>query len=80
MALIPPFFLDCIVAIGLVADDGSHQWKASGFLYGSFIEDRPQTEKSYHVFLVTNRHVVERLEMSNAIDAEEHTMETYHGN
>jgi hypothetical protein len=61
MALIPPFFLDCIVAIGLVANDGSHQWMASGFLYGSFIENVSQTEKTYHVFLVTNRHVFERL-------------------
>ena len=34
MALIPPFFLDCIVAIGLVADDGSHQWKALVFCMG----------------------------------------------
>jgi S1-C subfamily serine protease len=61
MALIPPFFLDCIVAIGLIANDGSHHWLASGFLYGSFQEKKSETENYYHVYLVTNRHVVEQL-------------------
>lgn len=59
MALIPPFFLDCVVAIGLIASDGnSKQWTASGFLYGEMVNEtsKPETHE-YRVFLVTNRHV-----------------------
>jgi len=59
MALIPPFFLDCVVAIGLLAGDGSKQWVASGFLYGDFVKQVTETEKSYVTYLVTNRHVFE---------------------
>lgn len=62
MALIPPFFLDCVVAIGLLASDGTKRWVASGFLYGDLIEPVTGTEKHYRVSLVTNRHVFEGLE------------------
>lgn len=59
MALIPPFFLDCVVAIGFLAGDGSKQWTASGFLYGDFVKKATETESSYRTYLVTNRHVFE---------------------
>ena len=56
MALIPPFYLDCVVAIGTTDADGNHRWVASGFLYGVRLpEDEPRT---HQVFLVTNRHVL----------------------
>jgi len=59
MALLPPGFLDCVVAIG--SDDGgpsgSPRWIGTGFLVG-----RPDTTESgsvrYRVFLVTNKHVL----------------------
>lgn len=57
-ALIPPFFLECIVAIGILGGDGAKNWVASGFLYGDFIEKISETESSYRIFLVTNRHVL----------------------
>jgi S1-C subfamily serine protease len=60
MALVPPFFLDCIVAIGLITDTGT-QWNASGFLYGEFLETSGD-KKRYEIYLVTNRHVVESKE------------------
>lgn len=61
MALIPPFFIDCVVAIG--ADDGGNRkWIASGFLYGYLITPKDFGEKPlYRVYLVTNRHVFEGL-------------------
>jgi S1-C subfamily serine protease len=57
MALIPPFFLDCVVAIGFPDENGKPQYVATGFLYGKFIE-RVEESRSYQVFLVTNKHVV----------------------
>ncbi|MBM3127600.1 MAG: trypsin-like peptidase domain-containing protein [Chloroflexi bacterium] len=59
MALIPPFFTDCVVAIG--ADDaaGERRWIASGFLYGVPTNTRA---REYQVYLVTNRHVLAGLD------------------
>jgi hypothetical protein len=53
MALIPPFFSDCVVAIGTDDDRGKRFWIASGFLYGV-----PSRAREYDVYLVTNRHVL----------------------
>jgi hypothetical protein len=57
MELIPPFLLDCVVAIGLIvsASDGtSKQWVASGFLYGEITKQASKVEDNeYRVFLVT---------------------------
>jgi S1-C subfamily serine protease len=59
MALIPPFFLDSVVALGLDSSQGKKRWVASAFLYGRFIEEVSEGKKTYHVYLVTNRHVLE---------------------
>lgn len=60
MALLPPFFLDCVVAIGTKDEKGVASWLASGFLYGRLMENIVETGmKRYYIFLVTNRHVVE---------------------
>jgi hypothetical protein len=56
MALIPPVFIDCVVAIGSEAEPGKRHWAASGFLYGRKVGTQ------HHVFVVTNRHVVEGLD------------------
>lgn len=60
MALIPPFFLDCVVAIGTDDYDAERVWIASGFLYGRYLRQEG-AEKVYSVFLITNRHVLEGL-------------------
>ena len=56
MALIPPFFLDCVVSIG-VTGQSEASWIGTGFIVG-----RPtineQGEKKFHTFLVTNKHVL----------------------
>lgn len=54
MALIPPFFLDTVVAIGTANTKGEKSWIGTGFLYGQLIAD-----KKYKVYLVTNKHVLE---------------------
>lgn len=58
MALIPRFFLDCVVAIGVGSTPEELRWIASGFLYGHFMKKKGQKDL-YLVYLVTNRHVFE---------------------
>jgi len=58
MALIPPFFTDCVVAIGTDNAAGEHRWIASGFLYGHPLFDDAKRVADYRVYLVTNRHVL----------------------
>lgn len=58
MALIPPFFLDCVVAIGVKNPDESKSWIGTGFMIGRFFKQRDEGLKDYHVFLVTNKHVL----------------------
>lgn len=57
MALLPPFMLDAVVAIGSPSADGP-KWNATGFLYADLIERLPDDMGNYVVFLVTNRHVL----------------------
>ncbi len=58
MALIPPFFLDCVVAVGFPGPDGLPRYTATGFLYGQFIERHDDGGTSYRIFFVTNKHVL----------------------
>jgi S1-C subfamily serine protease len=58
MALIPPFFTDCVVAIGTDVAEGERRWIASGFLYGHPSSGGDKRVVDYHVYLVTNRHVL----------------------
>lgn len=62
-ALIPPFFVSSVVAVGHMDrnPDGSGKWttEASGFFYGYLVKDDPEpTRRLYETFLVTNRHVI----------------------
>lgn len=60
MALIPPFFLDCVVAIGFQQPDGATAYQATGFLLGRSLDRKDESGNSlYRVALVTNRHVFE---------------------
>jgi hypothetical protein len=75
-ALIPPFFLDCVVAIGyrplmavigpdgktLIAQRGPFIPVASGFLYGHFLKKVSDTENEIRTYLVTNDHVLADVE------------------
>lgn len=61
MALIPPLFQDCVVAIG-VEDKDNPSWIASGFLYGRQYRVDEKGDKLYKFCLVTNRHVFEKFQ------------------
>lgn len=63
MALIPSFFLDCVVAIGTLNDNNETVWIGTGFLYGQ-LESLPQEEKKYRTFFVTNKHVLQNLRIA----------------
>lgn len=62
MALIPPYFADCVVAIGVdQLNDDKRIWVASGFLYGDYVRDNEDGTKQYRIYLATKRHVFENL-------------------
>ena len=56
MALIPPSFIDAVVAIGEPQAAGT-RWIASGFLYGRYEGSAGAGQSYYRTYLVTNRHV-----------------------
>ena len=68
MALIPPGFLNTVVALGVPSNnDGTMQYTATGFLYGypsGAIDENGG--KRYWVYLVTNRHVLEGISKQEA--------------
>ena len=73
MALIPPFFLDTIVAIGIGDDPSTRSWIGTGFLYGLFAEELEDSKKTYNIFLISNKHVLKGnknvwLKFNSAID------------
>lgn len=58
MALLPPHFLNSVVAIGTKVDDDDideTQWIGTGFIYGATGDD---SGNGLYPFLVTNEHVV----------------------
>ena len=61
MALIPSFFPDCVVALGVDNPEGKRNWYASGFLYGHYMDSTEKEKKLYSVYLVTNRHVLKEV-------------------
>ncbi|MYD36726.1 MAG: trypsin-like peptidase domain-containing protein [Dehalococcoidia bacterium] len=61
MALIPPGYLNTVVALGSASKEGAMQYTATGFLYGyPSGETNESGAKMYRVYLVTNRHVYEK--------------------
>lgn len=62
MALIPPFFMDCVVAIGAPDEKKEKVWIGTGFLVGKLNEDKEEGKRNYSPYLVTNKHVLQDLE------------------
>ena len=61
MALIPPVFLNTVVALGEQSPDGLIKSNATGFLYGYPTGATDENgAKQYYIFLVTNRHVFQQ--------------------
>lgn len=59
MGLIPPFFLDCVVAIGFSGNNNQWNCIGSGFLYGYVVGKNEKSESLYRVYIATNQHVLE---------------------
>jgi len=57
MALIPPFFLSTVNAIGEIGPNGI-SWLGTGFLYGDLEIEEKAGEDTYQIYLVTNKHVL----------------------
>lgn len=55
MAVIPKFFMDAVVAIGISKNDGTKQWIGTGFIVARKEENNPSLSTFY---IVTNKHVV----------------------
>ena len=55
MAIIPDFFMDAVVALGIPISGGKKHWVGTGFLVGRKEKEHP--DKST-VYIITNKHVV----------------------
>ena len=61
MAVIPPRYIDCVVAIG-TTDNGGKRWIGTGFLFGDLFEVTEDKTNKYTIYLVTNKHVLNNLD------------------
>lgn len=55
MAIIPPFFMDAVVALGIDVPNKGKHWVGTGFLVGRKEETDPTKST---VYIITNKHVV----------------------
>jgi len=61
VALIPPSFLDTVVAIG-VGSAADRRWIGTGFLYGDLVPGAADPDqRRYQLWLITNKHVLQGL-------------------
>ena len=59
MALLPPYFLDTVVAIGVGDNPEERRWIGTGFIVGKAVDLQVKEEdRMYHTWLVTNKHVL----------------------
>ncbi|MBO6206137.1 MAG: trypsin-like peptidase domain-containing protein [Lachnospiraceae bacterium] len=56
MAIIPEFYKDAVVALGIDGSDGKRHWVGTGFMVGRLEEG--STDR-YTIYILTNKHVVE---------------------
>ena len=62
MALLPPMFLNTVVALGCPDENQGTRYSATGFLYAYPTEEKDESgDKIYRTFLVSNRHVFETI-------------------
>lgn len=84
MALLPPQFLNSVVAIGIIIDDATAtQWIGTGFIFGVEVAT---PENGIAPFLVTNQHILEndeiivvKMNSSDELSANEYEFDTANG-
>jgi len=57
MAIIPKFFIDAVVSLGINTPDNRKHWIGTGFLVGKKERNNPSTST---IYLITNKHVIEQ--------------------
>lgn len=55
MAIIPKFFMDAVVALGIESSDKTKHWIGTGFIVGRKEKENPNLSTHY---IITNKHVV----------------------
>lgn len=55
MAIIPEFYKDAVVALGIDGSDGKRHWVGTGFMVGRLEEG---SKDRYTIYILTNKHVV----------------------
>ena len=60
MAIIPPFFMDAVVALGIEVSGPKKLWVGTGFLVGRKEQDNPELST---VYIITNKHVVKNQQL-----------------
>jgi S1-C subfamily serine protease len=58
MALIPPHFFNCVIAIGIRGSNDHIKWIGTGSLVGRLFRKISENQNEYHIYIVTNRHVL----------------------
>ena len=59
MSLLPPFYLDTVVAIGVGDDQATRKWIGTGFIVGKPIDVSVElAQRQYSIYIVTNKHVL----------------------
>ena len=62
MALLPPWSLDAVVAVGVDDTPNKRRWIGTGFLYGLWQEPNDEGQgRGYRTYIVTNAHVLRGL-------------------
>ncbi|PIQ95353.1 MAG: hypothetical protein COV67_15345 [Nitrospinae bacterium CG11_big_fil_rev_8_21_14_0_20_56_8] len=59
MALIPPLYFNCVVTLGTRKPGCEVSWCGTGTLVGRHFRRQADRSSQYHVFIVTNKHVLE---------------------
>lgn len=62
MAIIPDFFLNAVVALGIDGGDGKKHWIGTGFIVGRKEIDNPNLSTYY---IITNKHSLNKSEENN---------------
>jgi hypothetical protein len=62
LALLPPFFVHTVAAIGVGDDPGTRNWIGTGFLFGQLNTPGVAPDRrTWRIWLVTNKHVLKNL-------------------
>ena len=60
MAIIPNFYKDAVVALGVDGTDSKRHWIGTGFMVGRLEEG---SKDQYTIYIITNKHVVEHFDL-----------------